>query len=199
MPPRPAPSRPTTPAAIRLTLDPPQRAPVRERLREGAIEVRSRNRLPARERLLLEVLPTRFERALTICDTRAVLALALRALGPEAAHAPRSLQLDAQLAARARRAVATHRRRVPVECVADLPSPPAPAAENGHDLIVLSAPLEWPLAIEWIEQAHDALRLGGLLLVGAERSPHEVRTRVKKIFGAADPLRTVRRPAPACV
>jgi 16S rRNA G1207 methylase RsmC len=183
---------------ITLTLDPPDRARVCQALRSERLVVWSRDGLPPRDRLLLEALPPRPGQALTVLDTRGVAALALRALAPEQLQVPRHMALDARDAARARRVAAAHPRRVPVDCAADLPMQ-AEDPEAGFDLVVLSAPSEWPLAVELIEQAHDALRVGGRLLVGAERGSQEVRARVKKIFGTADVQVATRKPVPACV
>lgn len=163
---------------VEIILGDESRARCSDELLAGRIRVRSRHGLRAEERLLIEAMPARARNVLTILDGEGVVGLAAKTCHPDALVT--SFHLDAYLARRARRAAQNHDTDVTTECAADLP------AIDDLDTIFLSGPRESLLLRELIEEAHDALAVGGRLLVVADKSPAKLTDLVKKVFGKAD-------------
>jgi 16S rRNA (guanine1207-N2)-methyltransferase len=167
------------------------RPEVETSLRGGAIFVRSRRGVRATERLLIEALPKALPpRMLAGFDAEGLTAMAAASLAPASTVA--WTHVDAYVA---RKVVQVLRRnrldgRVVHGVAPDLPGftgRGAPSTEP-FDLVLLPFPAggESLVARELVEEAHDVLAPGGLLLAATDRSSTWLRDLVREIFGKAD-------------
>ena len=155
-------------------------------LRGGDYQVLSRYGLPPSMRLLADALPPGDPGEVLVGhDAEGVLAMLARDLWPDAKVIEHHLD-----AYNARRALQTFERNgisgIDQQLCADLPGVPGPGSD-GFPLIVLYVPKgsDRLLTLEWLEQAHDRLRIGGRLLI-ATPSPPQWKTAMKGVFGKVD-------------
>lgn len=179
---------------ITITLGDPDEASEKQKLRGGAIVVRSKHGLRDTERLLIGALPEKAPKRLLVpLDPEGAVLIAARKLwGPEVVI--QGWHLDAYVARRAR---ATLERNgvsdVEVLLAPDLPGvqapgQPAPAAIEPFDLVALPLPRtqEAALGRELVEEAHAALSVGGRLLAANDDRQADWAKRVlKEVLGNA--------------
>jgi 16S rRNA (guanine1207-N2)-methyltransferase len=151
-------------------------------LREGALAFESPRGLRRETSLLVEALPKKAPaRALFGLDTEGAVAIAARALWPEASLV--WFHFDAYVGAKVK-GVLGRNRAEDVEVVVDEDLPPGP-----FELAALPFPRnsEALLMRDILESVHDRLAIGGRLVASTDGKPDALRKAIDKVFGNSTP------------
>lgn len=151
-------------------------------VRGGEIAFVSSRGLRRETALLVEALPKRAPgRALFGMDTEGAVAIAARAIWPEAAL--QWFHFDAYVGAKVK-GVLGRNRATDVEVVVDEDLPAGP-----FDVIALPFPRnsEALLMRDLLESAHDRLAIGGRLIASTEGKPDALEKAIEKVFGNSTP------------
>ena len=162
--------------------------PTVDSLRGDTLAFESPRGVAVATRFLVEALPKRLPgRILCGMDTEGAVALAARALAPEATVT--WFHMDAYVTAKVRGVFAQNGADdIDVHVGADLP-------EGPFDLVALAFPASSESQLMWdlLEAAHDALAPGGRLVAATDGKPDALRAGVKKVFRNVTPAAFGRR------